>query len=274
MKKLLLTGAMALFLCASHQVRGNIFDKMRHGFERLGHDIKHGVTEGVHGVVSTLSPAARKMASKIDAETKKVSRFIKDTARKVSHEASHVADQAASEATHVADAVAKGAKITGLVSASVFGSHPKRPSQAETEKAVLKALLGPSATMVKALYCSDTFMVKQSIREWVDSWLNRHPESVDGKFQGLIDGATQNGFENLLKTFFKEAGQGLEVDKLAIRNDVAACEKEWGNNCENIFPQYNAWNLAVMLKILEKNQEILKQKNMTVCQFADQHASK
>ena len=69
-------------------------------------------------------------------------------------------------------------------------------------------------------------MVAQSIRERVDRYLAEFPDSVNRNFEGLIKGATQNGFEDVLKEFFERAGQGLEVDDNAIRYDVAACAKE------------------------------------------------
>ena len=80
MRKTMLGGLMALSLSASHQGHGSIFDQMRHGFERLVHDIQNVLTEGVHGVTSTLSPAERQVARKIDTEARKVGRFVKGTA--------------------------------------------------------------------------------------------------------------------------------------------------------------------------------------------------
>lgn len=274
MNKLALTGATALFLGSSHLGYGSIWGDIGKPFTSIPNiitQIPQSITSGIGD-----------LTNQIRRETEAIERSVKDVANKVADEAKHVADQAASEATHVADAVAKGTKMAGLVAGSIVGLGPKGPSQAEvkaeTEKAVLKALLEPSATMVKALYCSDTPMVARSIQALTDDQWRGHKNSILSTYNQLVGGPTSS-LEERLKAFFKEAGQGLEVDDKAIAHDAQLCrsihnQKEWEHSCKNIFPHYDALNLAVMQQILAENRKLLNKTSMGTCQFAGQHASK
>ena len=174
-----------------------------------------------------------------------------------------------------------GQTISGGQNVSTpFAMHSTSPQEQKKIKEISQKLVEsmfdtlskPSAVLMKKFYCDAPYMVQYSIREKVEK-----AEHTGNLVKNLFDSLIYNtdttdsisAFQKRIEAFFKQSVQGLDMDKNAVsENALNGC---YSGHCENIYPNYNGTNLAVMKMILEKNPK-LKSYGGDVCKIANEYA--
>ena len=139
---------------------------------------------------------------------------------------------------------------------------------------LLWAFLGPASTVVNKLYCNPNMMVRESMHAKVWEANQKHEGTIKNWFNEFISPSsdvTQDTYAKKVRDFFNAVNKRLEVDNDAVRrNEENGC---YPSHCENIFPHYNAINLAVMKMMLEESPKF-KSYGRNVCNLAERYAEK